>query len=97
MTYQTTISADTMHRRPQWKSEQQYINEHLYCDGLPYFQADMTDLHYGMKYKGKEPAPVQVRNADGSFTVTWSGTPVEKRQIDYPKKRVTQVTPWMGV
>lgn len=41
----TTIE---MRAKPQWKSDQQYINEHLYCDGLPYRQTDLTDLHYGM-------------------------------------------------
>lgn len=94
---QITITAEHMRNRPQWKSEQQYINEYLYCQGLPYFQEDFTNLDYGMKYKGSEPAPVQTRNADGSFTVSWNGTPVEKRNIDYPKRREYEPTPWMGI
>lgn len=97
MTYEKTISADKLRTRPQWKSEQQFINEILFCDGLPFHQADLTNLHYGMKYKGDEPAPVQKRNADGSITVTWSGEVGEKQRLDRPKKRNAEINPWMGV
>lgn len=97
MTYETTISVDKLRTRPQWKSEQQFINEILFCDGLPFHQADLTNLHYGMKYKGDEPAPVQKRNTDGSITVTWSGEVGEKQRLDRPKKRNVEINPWMGV
>ncbi len=97
MTFETTISADKLRSKPQWKSEQQFINEILYCEGLPYHQADLTNLHYGMKYKGSEPSPVQTRNPNGSITVTWSGEVGEKQRLDTPKKRNIEVNPWMGV
>lgn len=97
MTFTTTITADQLRSKPQWKSEQQFINEVLYCEGLPYFQADQSNLHYGMQYKGKEPAPVIKRNPTGSITVTWSGQVGEKRFLEYAKKRNIEVNPWMGV
>lgn len=97
MTYTTTISADKLRSKPQWKSEQQFINEILYCDGLPYHQADLTNLHYGMQYKGTTPAPVQTRNPNGYITVTWDGEVGEKQRLDTPKKRTLEVNPWMGV
>ena len=96
MTFETTISADKLRSKPQWKSEQQFINEALYCAGLPFHQADLTNLHYGMQYKGSEPAPVQTRNPDGSVTVTWSGEVGEPRLLDAPKKRKIKVNPWRG-
>lgn len=97
MTYTTTISADKLRSKPQWKSLQQFINEILYCDGLPYHQADLTNLHYGMQYKGTTTAPVQTRNSNGSITVTWDGEVGEKQRLDTPKKRTLEVNPWMGV
>lgn len=87
MNFQTTITADQLCAKPQWKSTQQLINEILYCEGLPYHQSDLTNLHYGMKYKGKEPEPVQVKNPDGSITVTWEGEVGEARRLEAPKKR----------
>jgi hypothetical protein len=96
MTFKMTISADKLRSKPQWKSEQQFINEALYCAGLPFHQADLTNLYYGMQYKGSEPAPVQTRNPNGSVTVTWSGEVGEPRRLDAPKKRKIKVNPWMG-
>ncbi len=97
MTFKTAISVDKLRSKPQWKSEQQFINEILYGEGLPYHQADLTNLHYGMQYKGSELAPVQTRNPNGSITVTWSGEVEEKQRPATPKKRNIEVNPWVEV
>lgn len=91
-----TIPYEYLHSRRPWKSEQQHINEYLYGQGLPYRQNDMTDQHNGMKYVGSEPKPMQVRNADRSITVFWTGVPTEKRHLEYAKKRVKPLIPWSG-
>jgi hypothetical protein len=90
------IPAEYLYRRRPWKSEQQHINEYLYCHGLPYRQNDMTNLHDGMRYIGSEPAPVLTRQMDGSIVVNWSGVPSEPREIVYRKRPVKQALPWAG-
>ena len=98
MPFQTTFSAALMQTRPTWKSEKQFINERLYCEGLPYFQADQTDLHYGMKYVGVDhPEPKIIFNRDGSVHVMWDGEPSHPRVLDYAEKRVQEINPWAGV
>lgn len=83
MATEITIPSDYMYQRRSWKSEQQHINEYLFCAGFPYRQIDMTDLLTGMQYIGTEPKPLLARNADGSIRVFWQGVPVAPRVIDY--------------
>jgi len=91
-----TIPSDYMYHRRPWKSEQQHINEFLYRAGLPYRQNDMTNLHTGMVYVGKEPPPLFSHNKDGSIRVYWSGVPSERRDITYRPRPVRQAMPWGG-
>lgn len=91
-----TIPQSYMFQRRPWKSEQQHINEYLYRQGLPYRQNDMTDLHNGMKYIGKEPAPIITHQLDGSILVHWAGVPSEPREIVHRKRPVKQALPRQG-
>lgn len=94
MQHTIQIPAEYMNSRRNWKSEQQHINEYLYCAGLPYYQTDMTDLHNGMKYVGQTPAPTVRHEHDGSVTVTWQGVRGEQRTIEYRRRPRKQVSPW---
>jgi hypothetical protein len=96
MPFETIIPAEYMYHRRPWKSEQQHINEYLHCAGLPYRQNDMTNLHTGMQYVGKEPEPLFCRIVDGSIRVYWTGVPGEPRVIEYRRRPVKQALPWAG-
>ena len=89
------IPAEYMHKRRNWKTEKQHINEFLFCAGLPYRQTDMTDLHDGMKYVGKTPAPTVRYERDGSVTVEWFGVRGEERTIEHRPRPRKQISPWL--